>query len=90
MQIVAERFWPGTTRVAAADAIRRLRTCCERLSADGVDVRWLGATFVPEDEALSCRFEGAPSAVRAVHELAGQPFDRLLQIVEFGGDPADW
>lgn len=79
---VAERFWPGATETVAREFMEVLRATCERLAATGVPVRYLGGTFVLEDEALSCRFDGTEQAVRAVHELAGLSFDRLLPSVD--------
>lgn len=86
MYFVVERFWPGSTEAAALAAMERLRQGCVRLSASGVAIRWLGGTFVPSDEAVSCRFEGTAHAVRAVHEIAGEQFDRILTIVELEAD----
>ncbi|MEP7202877.1 MAG: hypothetical protein ABI894_09725 [Ilumatobacteraceae bacterium] len=82
MQLMVERLWPGATPELARDVVDQLRTSCEQLAADGIPVRYLGATFVPADESLSCRFDGTAQAVRAVHQLAGLPFDRLLIIHE--------
>jgi hypothetical protein len=79
---VVERFWPGATEPAARDAMELLRATCERLAASGVPVRYLGGTFVIEDEVLSTRFDGTAQAVRTVHELAGLAFDRLLPSVD--------
>ena len=59
-----------------------LRSASERLANTGVPIRYLGGTFVPGDEALSCRFEGTAQAVRTVHELAGLTFDRLLPSID--------
>ncbi|MEO6123122.1 MAG: hypothetical protein ABIR32_05390 [Ilumatobacteraceae bacterium] len=84
MYFVVERFWPGSTESAAIAAMERLCASCDRLASAGVVVRWLGGTFVPDDEAVSCRFEGTAQAIRAVHEFAGESFDRILPIVEFG------
>ncbi|MDP3972883.1 MAG: hypothetical protein Q8P61_08255 [Candidatus Nanopelagicales bacterium] len=86
MYFVVERFWPGSTESAALEAMERLRQGCERLSAGGVGVRWLGGTFVPSDEAVSCRFEGTAQAIRAVHEFAGESFDRILPMIELDAD----
>ena len=47
-----------------------------------VPVRFLGGTFVPSVEAVSCRFEGTAQAIQAVHEIAGESFDRILPIIE--------
>lgn len=86
MQYVAERFWPGATEDTARASMAKVRASCEQLAASGVPVRWLGGTFLAGDEALSLRFEGTAQAVRAAHELAGVPFDRLLPSVEVESD----
>jgi hypothetical protein len=79
---VAERYWPGATDELARVAMERLRASCSVLAATGVPLAFLGGTFVATDEALSCRFEGTAQAVRAAHELAGVPLDRLLPATE--------
>jgi len=83
---VVERFWPGSTESIALAAMERLREGCARLTSGGVSVRWLGGTFVPEDEAISCRFEGTAQAIRAVHEIAGESFDRMTEMIELDAD----
>jgi hypothetical protein len=79
---VAERFWPGATEDKALASMARVRDSCEQLAATGVPVRWLGGTYVAGDECVSLRFEGTAQAVRAAHELAGVPFDRLVPSVD--------
>lgn len=83
---MVERLWPGATPEAVRDATDQLRSSCRQLAADGIPVRYLGATYIPADESLSCRFDGTAQAVRAVHQLAGVPFDRLLVIHEMSAD----
>lgn len=82
VQLMVERLWPGATREAVGQAVEELEAKCRQLTADGIPVRYLGATFIPADESLSCRFDGTTQAVRAAHQLAGVPFDRLLVIHE--------
>jgi hypothetical protein len=86
VRFVAERFWPGATEATARASMALVRASCEQLSASGVPIRWLGGSFLVDDEALSLRFEGTAQAVRAAHELAGVPFDRLLPSVEVAFD----
>jgi hypothetical protein len=81
-QFVAERFWPGATQEKAQASMVKVRASCEQLAASGVPVRWLGGTYLAADECVSLRFEGTAQAVRAAHELAGVPFDRLVPSVE--------
>jgi hypothetical protein len=58
-------------------------------AAEGIPVRYLGATYVPADESLSCRFDGTEQAVRTAHLLAGAPLDRVLVIHEMTAQHAD-
>ena len=87
VQLMVERLWPGATRESVREAVDEVRLKCRQLAADGIPVRYLGATFIPADESLSCRFDGTAQAVRAAHQLAGIPFDRLLIIHEMSADP---
>lgn len=82
LRFVAERFWPGADEATARASMAKVRASCEQLAASGVPVRWLGGTYLAGDEALSLRFEGTEQAVRAAHELAGVPFDRLLPSID--------
>ncbi len=82
MELMVERLWPGATPEAVRDATDQLQASCRQLAANGIPVRYLGATYIPADESLSCRFDGTEQAVRAAHQLAGVPFDRLLVIHE--------
>jgi hypothetical protein len=86
VQLMVERLWPGATQETVRDVVDQLETSCRQLAADGIPVRYLGATYIPADESLSCRFDGTAQAVRAAHELAGVPFDRLLVIHEMSAD----
>ena len=85
-QFVAERFWPGATEESARLSMAKVRMSCEQLAASGVPVRWLGGTFLAGDECVSLRFEGTAQAVRAAHDLAGVPLDRLVPSVDVGGE----
>lgn len=79
---MVERFWSGATTDAARAAVQRPQTSCLDLARRGVPIGCLGATFVPADESLSCRFDGTTRTVRAAYEAAGATFDRLVVIHE--------
>ena len=53
---------------------------------DVLTIRWIAGTYVPFDEALSCRFEGSVHAVCALRDIAEEPWDRILAIVEVASD----
>jgi hypothetical protein len=82
MQFVVERYWPDASEADARSAMQQLRACCEHMAASGVDVRFLGGTFVPGDELLSCRFEGSEQVVRQAYARAELSFDRVLSTME--------
>jgi hypothetical protein len=82
MQFVVERYWPDASEDDARRAMQQLRACCEQLAAAGADVRFLGGTFVPGDELLSCRIQGSEQVVRQAYERAGLTFDRVLSTME--------
>jgi hypothetical protein len=86
VELMVERLWPGATPEAVREVTDQLQSSCQQLAADGIPVRYLGATYIPADESLSCRFDGTAQAVRAAHQLAGVPFDRLLVIHEMSAD----
>jgi hypothetical protein len=86
MQLMVERFWPGATSDAVRQIVSELQRRCQEMAHDGIPVRYLGATFVPTDESLSCRFAGTTQAVRAAYALAGTTFDRLVEIHELDAD----
>jgi hypothetical protein len=81
---MVERYLPGVTpdgfeemRARIASAARVVRT-----------VRYLGSTFVPEEESCFCRFEGTSlDAVRRTCEAAGVPFARIHQTCDFPSRP---
>ena len=79
---VVECFWPGATGDSVRIATERLRSTCDRLTSSGSAVAWRGATFVPGDEALSCRFDGTEAAIRSVFGLAGVPYDRVMATLD--------
>ncbi|MCU1400962.1 MAG: hypothetical protein JWN62_4071 [Acidimicrobiales bacterium] len=85
---MVERFWPGATSDAVRRSVAQLQTTCREMASDGIHIRYLGATFVPIDESLSCRFDGTEQAVRAAYELAGATFDRLVMIQELDPEMA--
>jgi hypothetical protein len=83
-QYLVERYLPG---LAAADfeALRaRLAAAAADVAAGGLEVRYLGSTFVPGEESCFCRFQSADAhAVRRVCELAAVPFARIHEARDF-------
>jgi len=81
---LAEQYQPGTDIGELRRATARLADAAASLTADGVNVRFAGASFVSSDEACFCRFESdSIDAVRAACDRAQFPTDRILPIDEF-------
>jgi hypothetical protein len=83
---LVERYLPGSSPEAIEAAAARASATTAELAAEGVPVRYLGTTFVPEDEACFCQFE-APSAevVLQANRRARLPVDRVVACVHVPG-----
>ena len=81
---MVERYLPGVTASQVDDANARLAAAADELAAHGVGVRYLGSTFVPEEESCFCRFESADADdVRRACEQAGIAFARIVETRDF-------
>jgi hypothetical protein len=77
---LVERYLPGVTDDQLDEAGERLAAAAERLAARGLAVRYVGSTFVPEEESCFCRFEGAsPYEVERACQQAGVTFARIVE-----------
>lgn len=81
---MVERYLPGVTQEAFEKLRKRIATAAEEVAADGAQVRYVGSTFVPEEESCFCRFESANADdVRRACEQAGIPFARIVETRDF-------
>ena len=81
---MVERYLPGATAGQLDEASARLAAAALELAAQGVEVRYIGSTFIPEEESCFCRFEGpAVANVRRACEQAGVPFARIFETHDF-------
>jgi hypothetical protein len=80
---LAEQYQPGTNIGELRQATARLADAAAALNADGLNVRFAGASFVRSDESCFCRFESdSIDAVRTACQRAQFPTDRILPIDE--------
>ena len=80
---VAERYWPGLTLDRVESGEVELRRAAADLSREGRDVRYLGTTFIAAEEAAFALFEASdPASVEEVNRRAGQPFDRIVPVID--------
>jgi Nickel responsive protein SCO4226-like len=77
---MVERYLPGITAAELDDVSRRLAAASRELAAGGIDVKYFGLTFVPEEESCFCRFESASAGdVHRACRRAGVPFARIVE-----------
>jgi len=76
---LVERFAAAWSIAELTQLAERATNASERVRHDGLSVRYLGSTLVPQDQTCFCLFE-AESAdnVRRLNELAGLGFERIL------------
>jgi len=84
---LVERFLPGDPAAQLAAVGDRARRSSEHLRSEGVHVRYLGSTMVPEDETCFCLFEALSlEVVRRANEGAGLAFERILRALWIDGE----
>ncbi len=76
---IAECFWPGVTEAEVEALDARAFAAAAELARGGEPVSFLGSILMREDEVVLCQFEGAAETVRRAAELAGIPFERILE-----------
>jgi hypothetical protein len=83
-QYMVERYLPGVTQQSFEELRKRIAAAAEKVSARGAPVRYVGSTFVPEEESCFCRFESASAdGVRRACEQAGVSFARIFETHDF-------
>ena len=85
MVYVVERYLPGLVCTELQQSLRQLKRMAGGTGSREAQVRYLGSTIVPEDEACFCEFD-APSAasVADLNRRAGLRFDRIVPAVIVG------
>ena len=79
---LVERYLPGTTAADVAATVELVESTTAQMATEGIPVRYLGATFVPEDETCFCEFEAhSREAVERANERANVRFARILPAV---------
>jgi hypothetical protein len=79
-QFLLEVFVPRSNRRDVGQVERRLSAAASHISRKGAPVRYLRATYVPEDETCFHLFEAVASdRVARVSELAGLEGGRILE-----------
>jgi hypothetical protein len=78
--VLVQCFWPRATSSAIEEAAARAAAAAA--AVDGGGVRFLGSTFIPEDEVVLFEFAGEIDGVRDASDQAALPYERIIQAVE--------
>lgn len=80
---LVERYWPGVTVEAFAEATRRVDKSVERLRADGASIRTVASTLVVADEVAYWVIDATSlDLVTLAFEQAGIPVERVVEAVD--------
>lgn len=75
-----ESYMPGSSDADLVSLAERLTEAMHALAQDGLPVRYLRSTYVPEDETCFHYVEASTAAdAERVAQRADVPFDRLLE-----------
>jgi Nickel responsive protein SCO4226-like len=81
---MVERYLPGLSAREVHEASSRLAATAEELADGGVEVRYVGSTYLPEEQSCFCRFEASSRAVvEDVCNRARLPFARVHAVRSF-------
>jgi Protein of unknown function (DUF4242) len=84
---MVKRTLPGITPEALQSAGLRAKTCCQQMSAEGENVRWVRSFFVPATEQTNCYFDAASKeAVEEANKRARIPFTEIVEVMEMTPD----
>jgi hypothetical protein len=77
-EYMVEQYLPGISARERDEASARLAAAADELSAQGVALRYVGSTFVPEEDSCFSRFEASSrEVVQSVCERARLPVARI-------------
>ncbi len=76
---LAEWYWPGVHEGTLAARLACAEAAASRLRSEGGQVHFRGSILVRRDETVFCLFDGREADIRAAGELAGTPFERVLE-----------
>ena len=80
---LVEHYWPGVTADEFGAATERVRTGTEQLVSEGLGIRFLHSTLVPQDESGFCVLEAESQAlVEEAYMRAGVRFERIVESVD--------
>jgi len=88
MDFVVERYVPGLSEPELRAALAGLEAAAARLRREGVDIHYLGSTFLPSDEACFSNFEASSAeAVARANDWTGLPTARVHEAIQLPAGP---
>lgn len=83
---MVEQYLPGVTAGEVDDASARLAAVADEVVAAGAELKYLGSTYVPEEDSCFSRFEASsPDVVRGIFEQARLPVARIHAVRSLPG-----
>jgi hypothetical protein len=77
-EYMVEQYLPGLTAGEIDEASARLAAAADDVVAGGVELRYLGSTYLPEEDSCFSRFEASSlDAVRGIFVDARLPVARI-------------
>jgi hypothetical protein len=81
---LVEQYLPGVSALQLEEASAQLAAAAMELAEQGIKVRYINSTFIPEEESCFCGFESVDAeSVRRACEQAGVPFARIVETHNF-------
>ena len=86
-QFIAEHYIPRTSTVTLRTMAARIETAAAEVSGEGIQVRYVASTLLPEDEMCLCLFESTSrDAVERASARAGITVERVVQALHVVAD----
>lgn len=83
---LVERYWPGVTSELLLEALERSRRVMAEMEDEGIRVRRISCTLIPDEEVVFSVYEGpSADAVQQLNERAGVPFSRIVNAIVVTG-----
>jgi hypothetical protein len=80
---IVERYLPDIGAAQLQESIEQLSAATAALAIGGAEVRYLGSSYVPEEESCFCRFESdSIESVRLACHRASFSYARILEAKE--------
>ena len=81
-RFLVERYISGITEDQVASGAGRLKEAAEQMVREGIDVRYLGSTFVPSEGSVFSLFQASSrEGVEEANRRARFPFHRIVEAV---------